>query len=180
MARFLFRRLLTMIATALCLTFIVFALTNLPPNLEKIAKSQAGSRISDAEVVSWLEKNGYAQPLLRRYGEWLGAVPGAHAGIALATGLAGLANAWLLWRALCHDTRFQLGAGWGRHLLRIGVASLALAAAVLGADHAIGDWRAWSGEWRWLLMLGVVAAGAAAYGLGLLASGWRPRELRGP
>ncbi|MBT9243907.1 ABC transporter permease [Gemmobacter fulvus] len=76
MARFLFRRLLTMIATALCLTFIVFALTNLPPNLEKIAKSQAGSRISDAEVVSWLEKNGYAQPLLRRYGEWLGAVPG--------------------------------------------------------------------------------------------------------
>ena len=111
---------------------------------------------------------------------WLGGVPGAHAGIALATGLAGLANAWLLWRALCHDTRFQLGAGWGRHLLRIGVASLALAAAVLGADHAIGDWRAWSGEWRWLLMLGVVAAGAAAYGLGLLASGWRPRELRGP
>ena len=36
------------------------------------------------------------------------------------------------------------------------------------------------GGLRWLLMLGVVAAGAAAYGLGLLASGWRPRQLRGP
>jgi putative peptidoglycan lipid II flippase len=44
----------------------------------------------------------------------------------------------------------------------------------------VGDWRAWSGEWRWLLMFGVVAAGAAGYGLGLLASGWRPRQLRGP
>ncbi|MCX8509473.1 MAG: ABC transporter permease, partial [Rhodobacteraceae bacterium] len=34
------------------------------------------SRISDAEVTSWLEKNGYARPMLTRYGEWLGLVPG--------------------------------------------------------------------------------------------------------
>ncbi len=73
---FLIRRLGTMILTALCLTFIVFYLTNLPPNLEKVAKSEAGSRISDADVDSWLEKNGYAQPLFVRYGEWLGVVPG--------------------------------------------------------------------------------------------------------
>ncbi|MGB5556457.1 MAG: ABC transporter permease [Paracoccaceae bacterium] len=76
MLMFILRRLGTMILTALCLTFIVFFLTNLPPNLEKLAKSEAGSRISDAEVQSWLEKNGYAQPLLVRYGEWLGVVPG--------------------------------------------------------------------------------------------------------
>ena len=76
MLRFLLRRLVTMLLTALCLTFVVFYLTNLPPNLEKIAKSEAGSRISDAEVASWLAKNGYAQPVLRRYGEWLGVVPG--------------------------------------------------------------------------------------------------------
>ena len=76
MLRFLLRRLVTMLLTALCLTFVVFYLTNLPPNLEKIAKSEAGSRISDAEVASWLAKNGYAQPVLRRYGEWLGVVSG--------------------------------------------------------------------------------------------------------
>ncbi len=76
MLKFILRRLGTMILTALCLTFIVFFLTNLPPNLEKLAKSEAGSRISDAEVQSWLAKNGYAQPLLVRYGEWLGVVPG--------------------------------------------------------------------------------------------------------
>ncbi len=76
MIRFLLRRSVTMLLTAVCLTFIVFFLTNLPPNLEKIAKSEAGSRISDAEVASWLDKNGYGQPVLQRYGEWLGVVPG--------------------------------------------------------------------------------------------------------
>lgn len=76
MILFLLRRFGTMVLTALCLTLVVFYLTNLPPNLEKIAKSEAGSRISDAEVQSWLEKNGYAQPLLVRYGEWLGVLPG--------------------------------------------------------------------------------------------------------
>ena len=110
----------------------------------------------------------------------LGDVPGAHAGIALATGLAGLVNAWLLWRALRRDADFTLTAGWGKHLLRILLACAALAAAVLAANHVIGDWRAWSGAMRWVLMLGVIAAGAGAFGLALLASGWRPRELRGP
>ncbi|WP_461308028.1 ABC transporter permease family protein, partial [Albidovulum sp.] len=76
MLRFLFRRILTMILTALCLTFVVFFLTNLPPNLEKLAKTEAGSRITDAEVQSWLEKNGHAAPLLVRYGQWLGVLPG--------------------------------------------------------------------------------------------------------
>jgi len=76
MLRFLTRRIGTMLLTALCLTFIVFFLTNLAPNLEKIAKSEAGARISDVEVASWLEKNGYNEPVLLRYGEWLGVWPG--------------------------------------------------------------------------------------------------------
>jgi len=65
-----------MILTAICLTFIVFSLTNLSPNLEKLAKTEAGARISNDEVAGWLEKNGYSRPLLVRYGEWLGVVPG--------------------------------------------------------------------------------------------------------
>ena len=32
--------------------------------------------MTDAQVVSWLEKRGYAQPMLVRYGEWLGVLPG--------------------------------------------------------------------------------------------------------
>ena len=76
MLLFLLRRIGVMLLTALCLTFVVFYLTNLPAKLETLAKTQAGSRISDAEVVSWLERNGYAQPMLVRYGEWLGVAPG--------------------------------------------------------------------------------------------------------
>ncbi|TCP63385.1 peptide/nickel transport system permease protein [Rhodovulum bhavnagarense] len=75
MALFILRRLGVMVLTALCMTLIVFALTNLPPNLEKLAKTQAGTRITDDEVHSWLERNGYSAPILRRYGEWLGVVP---------------------------------------------------------------------------------------------------------
>ncbi|MFO0513858.1 MAG: ABC transporter permease, partial [Rhodobacterales bacterium] len=73
---FLIRRVLTMVLTALCLTFVVFYLTNLPPNLEKLAKSEASSRMSDADVESWIERNGYGRPVLVRYGEWLGITPG--------------------------------------------------------------------------------------------------------
>ncbi|MGG7644534.1 ABC transporter permease [Rhodovulum sp. YNF3179] len=74
---FILRRAGVMALTALCMTFIVFLLTNLQPNLEKLAKTQAGSRITDAEVQSWLERNGYAEPILSRYGQWLGVLPGA-------------------------------------------------------------------------------------------------------
>ena len=76
MLKFLLRRFAIMVLTALCLTLVVFFLTNLPPNLEKLAKSEVGSRITDEAVASWLMKNGYDRPLLVRYGEWLGVAPG--------------------------------------------------------------------------------------------------------
>ncbi len=76
MLQFLLRRIGTMLLTALCLTFIVFSLTNLSPNLEKVAKSELGARITDAEVESWLIKNGYGGSIVTRYGEWLGVIPG--------------------------------------------------------------------------------------------------------
>ncbi len=76
MLLFLARRIGVMLVTALCLTFVVFYLTNLPAKLQTLALTQAGSRMSDAEVASWLDRNGYNQPMLVRYGEWLGVAPG--------------------------------------------------------------------------------------------------------
>ncbi|MEM6579088.1 MAG: ABC transporter permease [Pseudomonadota bacterium] len=76
MGLFILRRAGVMLLTALCLTFIVFFLTNLFPNLEKLAKTQGDMRMSDEQVVSWLEKNGYMQPLPVKYGQWLGVLPG--------------------------------------------------------------------------------------------------------
>ncbi|NCW66661.1 MAG: ABC transporter permease, partial [Rhodobacteraceae bacterium] len=40
MLLFILRRFAVMVFTALCLTFIVFFMTNLYPNLEKLAKSE--------------------------------------------------------------------------------------------------------------------------------------------
>lgn len=76
MLLFVLRRIGVMILTALALTFVVFYLTNLPPNLEKLAKSEASARMTDEQVESWLASNGFAQPMLMRYGEWLGVLPG--------------------------------------------------------------------------------------------------------
>ncbi|MDA1155624.1 MAG: ABC transporter permease [Proteobacteria bacterium] len=76
MGLFIMRRLGIMILTALCLTFIVFFMTNLYPNLEKLAKTQGNFRMSDAEVASYLGRNGYLDPLPVKYGQWLGVLPG--------------------------------------------------------------------------------------------------------
>lgn len=73
---FVLRRIGVMILTALALTFVVFYLTNLPPNLEKLAKSEASVRMSDEDVIKWIENNGYATPVISRYGQWLGVLPG--------------------------------------------------------------------------------------------------------
>ena len=77
MGLFLLRRSGMMLLTALCLTFIVFFLANLYPNLEKLAKTQGNFRMSEEEVATWLGNRGYTQPLLVKYGEWLGVLPGA-------------------------------------------------------------------------------------------------------
>lgn len=76
MLAFLLKRVGMMLVTALCLSFIVFFLTNLPANQEKIAKYAGNARMTDEQVASWLDKNGFSRPTLVRYGEWLGVVPG--------------------------------------------------------------------------------------------------------
>ena len=76
MALFILRRLGVMLLTILCLTFVVFFLTNLQPNLEKLAKTQGNMRMTDEQVETWLANRGYDRPVFVRYGEWLGVVPG--------------------------------------------------------------------------------------------------------
>ncbi|MEM7470144.1 MAG: ABC transporter permease [Pseudomonadota bacterium] len=76
MGTFLLRRVGVMLLTALCLTFIVFFMTTLYPNLEKLAKTEGNFRMSDEAVASWLDKNGYLEPIFVGYGQWLGVLPG--------------------------------------------------------------------------------------------------------
>lgn len=75
MISFIARRMATMVFTMICLTLVVFYLVNLEPNLKKLALSQTNSRASQAEVDSWLVRNGYREPFLKQYGGWIGVWP---------------------------------------------------------------------------------------------------------
>ena len=109
---------------------------------------------------------------------WKAGVLAAHAGIAAATALAGILNAALLWRYLRREGVYRPEPGWARWVGRIAAGLVVMAAVVIGLREAIGDWSAMEGWWRWLWLLGVVGAGAAAYGATLLVLGLRPRHLR--
>ena len=76
MGIFILKRAGVMALTALVLTFVVFLLSNLYPNLEKLAKTEGTQRMTDAQVESWLKDRGYLQPVVTRYGQWLGVLPG--------------------------------------------------------------------------------------------------------
>ncbi len=76
MLKFIARRLGLMFLTALALTFIVFFLTNLQPNLEKLARTEGSVRMTEEAVVDWIAQNGHGGSVLRRYGEWMGLMPG--------------------------------------------------------------------------------------------------------
>ncbi|MES2844569.1 MAG: ABC transporter permease [Pseudomonadota bacterium] len=76
MFRFVLRRIGVMLLTALVLTFVVFYLTNLPPNLEKLARTEGSVRMSEESVGRWIEQNGHGGSVFARYGEWLGVLPG--------------------------------------------------------------------------------------------------------
>lgn len=111
---------------------------------------------------------------------WLSGVEGAHVGIALATAIAGAVNTLLLWRYLRAQQLYTPLAGWGRHLLQLSIGCALMAATVLAMRWHVGDYSTLGELRRALWLLATVAGGAAAYAAGLLASGWRPRDLRHP
>ena len=76
MSLFVLRRLGLMLLMALVLTFAVFCLTNLQPNLEKLARSEGSVRMTDESIANWIVQNGHGGAMVTRYGQWLGVVPG--------------------------------------------------------------------------------------------------------
>ena len=68
MGLFILRRLGVKLLTAICLTLLVFFLTNLYPNLAKLAKIQVNFRMSDEAVTSWLDNRGYLDNTFVKYG----------------------------------------------------------------------------------------------------------------
>ncbi len=102
----------------------------------------------------------------------------AHAGLALSIGLGALLNAaWLLW-GLRRCGSYAPMAGWWPFLLRVAVASAALA----GALAWMAQWLDWTGlgaePWQRIAWLALALAGSACLYFGvLLLLGTKLRQL---
>lgn len=103
--------------------------------------------------------------------------PLAHAGLALAISLAAFVNAgllfWLLWR----DGIYRPRRGWTRHLLRVMLASGAMALAIHWGAGDLAGWVAASAPQRAARLAGWIALGVVVYVTSLLLLGGRVREL---
>ena len=107
------------------------------------------------------------------------AIPGAHAGLAAATGLAAVYNASALYRGLRSTGVYQPGEGWRRLGFQVLAANFAMAAVLLGLAGPLDDWLEAVWHERGLRLAGSILAGLAVYAVTLLALGLRPQHLRG-
>jgi len=107
-------------------------------------------------------------------------IPGAHAGLALATSIAAFVNAGLLFRGLRRIGVYRPAPGWGRVAVQTLLANGAMLALLLYLRGDLAQWSAW-GIWRRVEHLSVlVAAAAAVYFAVLWLLGVRLRQLRSP
>jgi putative peptidoglycan lipid II flippase len=107
-------------------------------------------------------------------------IPGAHAGLALATALAGYLNAGLLFHYLHAEAIYRPAPGWPRLLLQILFAIAVMLAALIGTMPDPPVWAALSGSQRVLWTGSLVALGAASYLASLRLAGLRLSVLRTP
>ncbi len=100
-----------------------------------------------------------------------------HVGLALATSLAAWLNAGLLLRGLLRVQVLVFQPGWGRFLLRLLGATLAMAAALWLLMPDTADWQAWNWWQRAVELALLVAAGLASYLVCQLLLGTRPGDF---
>lgn len=101
-----------------------------------------------------------------------------HAGLALATGVAAMLNAFLLFRGLRRAGVLTLEPGWGRWLLMLLLGNLAMVAVLQLLMPADQQWMDWHAAERILNLAILIGVGAVAYLGALWISGVRLRHLR--
>ncbi len=107
-------------------------------------------------------------------------LPGAHAGLALATALASYVNAGLLYRRLRRDGAYQPHAGWMRLLLQILFAATVMTVVVWWGPPTADAFSAMSAVQRGSRVALWVVAGLLAYLLALGLAGMRLSMLWSP
>ena len=104
-------------------------------------------------------------------------IPLAHAGLALAIGLAACLNAGLLYWQLRKRDMFQPQPGWALFLGKLLLALLAMVAVLLLAMQQLPAWADGSMLWRLVRLGGLVGLGLLAYLAVLALLGFRLRDF---
>ncbi|MEN8761754.1 MAG: lipid II flippase MurJ, partial [Thiogranum sp.] len=107
-------------------------------------------------------------------------VPGAHAGLALATALASYINAGLLYRQLRRDGVFRPNDGWPRLLLQMMFAIGVMAVVVGWGAPGVDLLTSLSGAQRTLQISLWIVAGVVSYLIALRLAGVRLSLLWAP
>jgi len=104
----------------------------------------------------------------------------AHAGLALATGLAAWVNAGLLFRGLRRQGVYRPLPGWWRLSGQVAAALAAMALGLLATAGELSLWLGLDALGRMARLAGVIALGAGVYALVLWLFGLRPAAFREP
>jgi len=102
----------------------------------------------------------------------------SHAGLALATSVAAIVNAWLLYRGLRRERSLTHTAGWGALMLRLVIANAAMIAALLWLQRPLDWWIGASTFDRSFQLVMVIVAGAVVYFVTLAVLGLRLSQFR--
>jgi len=106
--------------------------------------------------------------------------PLAHAGLALATSLAGCLNAGLLLRGLVRAGCYRPGTGWGGLLARSGLGLAAMGALLVWGSPDLAQWLAWESGTRVLRLTGLIGLAVLGYFAAFFLAGGRPRHFGPP
>ena len=103
--------------------------------------------------------------------------PLAHAGLALATSLAALLNAGLLYRGLRQQAFFQAQPGWHKFLVQILLASTCMSLLLWWGSGSLSVWLNMTTIERALHLFGWILAGLVVYLASLALFGLRVRHI---
>lgn len=101
-----------------------------------------------------------------------------HAGLAASTSLGSFINSGLLYRGLRQSGVLEPVPGWGKFLLRVGVAAAVMAVLLSSFAPPTVAWLEAAFWTRCLWLTVAVVGGGVAYVLALFAVGLRPRDFR--
>lgn len=105
--------------------------------------------------------------------------PMAHAGLTLASSIAGYVNCGVLLYLLIRRQIYQPSSGWGKYLLQLLFANSMMVIYLIYVRGFAVHWLAYPISTRLMVLLGHVCAAVVIYFLCLMLSGVKPAQFRG-